>query len=218
MAMKANTPVSVDAYINTFPATTQKLLKEIRAAIKKAAPEAVETISYQMPAFTHFGPLVYFAGYEHHIGFYPGAAGIANFKKDIEPYKNAKGSVQFPLNKPLPLRLVTKIVKFRLKQNSEKQKAKSKRVCRKGHTYYKSTDCPTCPVCERERAPKTGFLSALAAPARRALENKNIKTLKQLAGFTETEILALHGMGKSSLPKLRNALKKEGLRFKTLKK
>ncbi len=216
MAMKANTPVSVDAYISTFPKSTQKLLQEIRTAIKKAAPQAEETISYQMPAFTYYGPLVYFAGYEHHVGFYPGAAGIANFTKDIAKYKNAKGSVQFPLDKPLPIALITKIVKFRFKQNADKQKSKSLRTCRKGHQYYKSTDCPTCPVCEKQRAPETGFLSGLSAPARRALENKGIKTVKQLARFSETDILALHGMGKTSLPKLRTELKKAGLHFKSV--
>jgi uncharacterized protein YdhG (YjbR/CyaY superfamily) len=216
MAMKANTPVSVDAYISTFPKSTQKLLQQIRATIKKAAPDAEETISYQMPAFTYYGPLVYFAGYAHHIGFYPGAAGIANFTKQVAKYKNAKGSVQFPLDKPLPVALITKMVQFRFKQNADKQKSKSLRTCRKGHHYYKSTACPTCPACEKERAPKTGFLSGLSAPARRALENKGIKTLKQLAKLTEAGLLSLHGMGKASLPKLRSELKNAGLHFKSV--
>ncbi len=89
------------------------------------------------------------------------------------------------------------------------------RICPKGHRYYKSSDCPTCPVCESERKPKKGFLSKIAAPARRALENKGIKSLKQLSHHTELEILELHGMGKTSIPKLKLALKSEGLKFKS---
>lgn len=91
---------------------------------------------------------------------------------------------------------------------------KTLRTCAKGHQYYKSSDCPTCPVCEAERKPDTGFLSVLAAPARRALENNGISTLKQLSAFSEAAILALHGMGPASLPKLRQALAAEGLYFK----
>ena len=88
------------------------------------------------------------------------------------------------------------------------------KICVKGHRYYKSSDCPTCPKCDAERKPASGFLSILAAPAGRALENKGIKTLKQLSHFTEEDILDLHGMGKSSIPKLKAALKSGGLKFK----
>jgi hypothetical protein len=88
------------------------------------------------------------------------------------------------------------------------------KICRKGHRYYKSSDCPACPVCEKERRPKEGFLSFLSAPARRALESQGIKTAKQLSKFSEREILALHGMGPSSIPTLRSALKSEGMSFK----
>ncbi|WP_339735873.1 RNA polymerase alpha subunit C-terminal domain-containing protein [uncultured Sunxiuqinia sp.] len=91
----------------------------------------------------------------------------------------------------------------------------SLRTCKNGHLYYKSSDCPTCPVCEEERKPTAGFLSSLAAPARRALENEGILTIQQLAERSESEILQLHGMGKSSLPKLHSALKEHGLRFQT---
>ncbi len=90
----------------------------------------------------------------------------------------------------------------------------SLRICANGHQYTKTSDCPTCPVCENERKPKDGFLSILSAPARRALENKGIKTLKQLSKFSEEEILNLHGMGPASIPKLRSALEAEGLTFK----
>jgi hypothetical protein len=90
----------------------------------------------------------------------------------------------------------------------------SLRVCPNGHQYNKTSDCPTCPVCEAERKPKEGFLALLSAPARRALENKRITNLKKLSKFSEKEILQLHGMGPSSIPKLRNALKAVGLNFK----
>jgi predicted RecB family nuclease len=87
------------------------------------------------------------------------------------------------------------------------------RTCKNGHRYYKRSDCPTCPICEEERKPKDGFLSLMSAPARRALENKGIKNLKQLSKYSEKEILQLHGMGASSIPKLKKALKSEGLAF-----
>lgn len=88
------------------------------------------------------------------------------------------------------------------------------RVCSKGHSYYKSSDCPTCPVCEQERTPEDGFLSRVPAPARRALEREGITTIKKLSQWTEDEILALHGMGPSTIPKLREALASGGLTFR----
>ncbi|MES2828356.1 MAG: RNA polymerase alpha subunit C-terminal domain-containing protein [Bacteroidota bacterium] len=94
---------------------------------------------------------------------------------------------------------------------------KDKRTCEKNHIFYKSSDCYTCPVCERERRPEDGFLSGLPAPARRALENNGIITLEQLADYTEAEILKLHGMGKTTLPKLYDALSEKGLSLKTEK-
>ena len=94
------------------------------------------------------------------------------------------------------------------------QQKKSLRTCKQGHSYYKSTDCPTCPICEAAKKPQGGFLSTLSAPARRALENAGIKTINQLAKHSKKEILALHGMGPSSLPKLTAALKEAGFTFK----
>lgn len=88
------------------------------------------------------------------------------------------------------------------------------RTCKKGHQYYKSSDCPTCPICEQERKPGNGFLSLLSAPARRALEDNNITTSERLAKLTEKEVLSFHGMGKKSIPVLQNALKQKGLKFK----
>ncbi len=90
---------------------------------------------------------------------------------------------------------------------------KTLKVCDNGHKYYKSSDCPTCPICEQERKPVDGFLSNLSAPARRALENNGITTLEQLSNYSEAEILTFHGMGPASLPKLRAALEEEGLDF-----
>ncbi len=109
--------MTIDKYIEGFPKETQKLLKTIRATIKKAAPKAEEAFSYGVPTFKLNGNLVHFAGYEKHIGFYPGASPIKIFKKDLEKYKTSKGTIQFLLGKPLPLSLITKIVKFRIKEN-----------------------------------------------------------------------------------------------------
>ena len=94
------------------------------------------------------------------------------------------------------------------------QKNGTLRTCQKGHKYYKNSDCSTCPTCEAEKKPKDGFLSLLSAPARRALENNGITTLKQLSKYSENELLQFHGFGKSSLPKLRTALEAKGLNFK----
>jgi predicted RecB family nuclease len=91
---------------------------------------------------------------------------------------------------------------------------KNLRTCNKGHKYYKSSDCPTCPICEQERKPANGFLSLLSAPARRALEKNGISSLQELSKCSEKEILQLHGMGPASLPKLRTALKENGLSFR----
>lgn len=93
--------------------------------------------------------------------------------------------------------------------------AKTLRTCSQGHRYYKSSDCPTCPICEREREPAGEFLARLSAPARRALEGNGITTLEQLSQFSEKDILKFHGMGPASLPKLRTALQEKGLSFKT---
>ena len=117
---------NIDAYIAGFPRGTQKLLEQLRATIKKAAPLAEEVISYGMPAFKLNGMLVWFAAHTKHIGFYPRISGIAAFKKELSIYKGAKGSVQFSLDKPLPLGLITKIVKFRVTENLQKAKTKKK--------------------------------------------------------------------------------------------
>lgn len=111
-------------YISLFPENVRILLQQMRETIKKAAPQAEEVISYRMPAYKYFGMLVYFAGYKNHIGFYPTASGIEAFKNELSIYKGAKGSVQFPLGKPLPLALISKIVKFKVKENIRKAESK----------------------------------------------------------------------------------------------
>ena len=126
METKTAAPKDVDEYISRFPREVQRILEEVRTTIKKAAPGAEEVISYQMPAFKFHGVLVYFAGYKKHIGFYPTSSGIETFRKELSVYKSAKGSVQFPIDSPLPLNLVRKIVKYRVRENLERANAKKK--------------------------------------------------------------------------------------------
>jgi uncharacterized protein YdhG (YjbR/CyaY superfamily) len=122
MAMNMKPADNFDDYMSRFPKGTQQLLKKMRATIRKAAPQSEEAISYGIPTFKLNGNLVHFAAYKRHIGFYPGAAGIATFKKELSGYKGAEGSVQFPLDEPLPLALVSRIVKFRVNQNLSKKR------------------------------------------------------------------------------------------------
>lgn len=117
---------SIDEYIESFPPETQKILKEIRATIKASAPQAEEKISYQMPTFFLNGNLIHFAAFKNHIGLYPTPSGTEAFKEEIAKYKAAKGSIQLPLDEPMPLKLISRIVKFRVAENLQKVKAKGK--------------------------------------------------------------------------------------------
>ena len=119
--------ISIDEYIATFPEEIQKKLEELRATIKASAPDAEEKISYQMPTFTLKGNLVHFAAFKKHIGFYPVPTGIEEFKNELSVYEGGKGSVKFPLDKPIPFHLISKIVKFRVKENLERAEAKGKK-------------------------------------------------------------------------------------------
>jgi uncharacterized protein YdhG (YjbR/CyaY superfamily) len=112
----------IDSYIASFPEETRALLKQIRTTIRKAAPEAKEIINYGMPTFTLKGNLVHFAAFKNHIGFYPTPSAIEAFKKELSVYEGAKGSVQFPLAKPIPFDLISRIVEFRVKENLKKVK------------------------------------------------------------------------------------------------
>ncbi len=111
---------SIDEYIKTFPSDVQKILKQVRETIKKSAPEAEETINYQIPTFKLNGNLVHFAAFKNHIGFYPGSKAVVVFKKELKPFKCSKGAIQFPIDKAMPLSLIKKIVKYRVKENSIK--------------------------------------------------------------------------------------------------
>ncbi|MCL4560123.1 MAG: DUF1801 domain-containing protein [Chloroflexi bacterium] len=113
-------PTTIDEYIAQAPEDVQPVLQKIRAVIKESAPDAVERISYQMPGFYQNGMLVWFAVHQHHVGFYPKGSGIEAFKEELSPYKGAKGSVQFPLDKPMPYELIGRIVKFRVAENLKK--------------------------------------------------------------------------------------------------
>lgn len=172
---------NVDEYISQFPKHVQKILEEVRFSIKKAAPDAEETISYGMPAYKYNSKiLVYFACYDKHVGLYATPSGHAAFEKELLKYKQGKGSVQFPLGEPMPLQLIRRIVQYRME------------------------------MCREQ---KENFLPGLSAPARRALQNNGIKNFSQLAKYSEDEILKLHGIGKTSIPRLNKALQEKGLGF-----
>jgi uncharacterized protein YdhG (YjbR/CyaY superfamily) len=122
--MDTKKPENIDEYIGTLPNDVQEILEKVRATIQKAAPEAKEKISYSMPAFEQNGIVVYFAAFKNHIGLYALPSSHEAFKKELSKYKSGKGSVQFPLDEPMPYDLITKIVKFRVKENLKKVKKK----------------------------------------------------------------------------------------------
>lgn len=115
-------PNTIDDYIATFPYDVQEILEKVRATIQKAAPDAEEAIKYAIPTFVLHGNLVHFAAFKNHIGFYPAPEGMEEFEEKLSIYKKGKGSVQFPLDEPIPLELIAKITAFRAKQNSEKKR------------------------------------------------------------------------------------------------
>jgi uncharacterized protein YdhG (YjbR/CyaY superfamily) len=124
---KTKKPQDIDSYISLFPDDVQTVLQEVRATIRRAAPDAEETISYQMPAFRQHGILVYFAAWKKHVGLYPPITGDKAIEKAITRYAGPKGNLQFPLDEPVPLDLIERIVKLRVKQDSAKAEAKRKR-------------------------------------------------------------------------------------------
>ncbi|HEY8889700.1 MAG TPA: DUF1801 domain-containing protein [Clostridium sp.] len=121
------TPKSIDEYILNFPPEIQGILKKLRKVIKESAPDAQEKISYQMPTFVLHGNLVHFAAFKNHIGLYPTPSGTDSFKLEIAEYKSGKGSIQFPLDKPIPYELIRKIVEFRVIENIKKAEDKLKK-------------------------------------------------------------------------------------------
>lgn len=126
MKASQSVPKTTEEYIASYPREVQVVLRKVRQTIKKAAPGAQEKISYGLPTFTLNGNLVYFGGFKSHIGFYPIPTGITKFSKELSVYKQGRGSVQFPLDKPIPYGLITRIVKFRVKENLARAKARKK--------------------------------------------------------------------------------------------
>lgn len=120
-------PKTIDEYIAGFPQDIQEILEKVRVTIRKAAPDAQEAIKYQMPTFTLKGNLVHFGAFKKHIGFYPVPTGIEKFKDELSVYEGGKGSVQFPLDQPIPYDLIGRIVEFRVKENLERAEAKGKK-------------------------------------------------------------------------------------------
>jgi len=128
MPSKTKSSKEIDAYIKSYPKDVQAILSKVRLTIRRAAPDAEEAIKYRLPTFVlNERNLVHFGGFHHHIGFYPTPSGTATFKKELAPYVFAKGSIQFPLDQPIPYGLIAKIVKFRVKENAAKAEEKKKR-------------------------------------------------------------------------------------------
>lgn len=125
--MSTHKPKNIDEYIAAFPEEKQFLLKQIRETVRKAAPEAIEVISYEMPAFKQNGILVYFAAYKKHIGFYPTASGIEAFRTELSAYKTSNGTIRFLISKPLPLNLISMIVEYMVELNKQKSDIKKKK-------------------------------------------------------------------------------------------
>ncbi len=123
---KAKRPTDIDSYISQFPADVRAVLQEVRETIRRAAPDAEETISYMMPAFRQHGILVYFAAWKNHIGLYPPISGDKALEKAVARYAGPKGNLQFPLGEPMPLDLIERVVKLRVKQNAAKAAARRK--------------------------------------------------------------------------------------------
>jgi len=127
MKRRRTAPKDINQYIAAFPPAVRAKLRTIRGAIRKAAPQAKEAIKYQMPTFTQHGNLVHFAAYQHHIGFYPAPRALEQFKEELSAYEGSKGAVRFPLDKPVPVGLIGRIVKFRVQQDRERAAAGKKR-------------------------------------------------------------------------------------------
>ena len=121
-----NSPASIDEYIASFPQDVQRILQKLRTTIRVAAPAAEETIKYQIPTFTMGRNLIHFAAYKNHIGVYPAPSGIQKFKKELSVYGAGKGTLKFPLDQPIPYDLITRLVKFRVKEELDRQKTRRK--------------------------------------------------------------------------------------------
>lgn len=186
---------NTEAYIAAQDISVRERLEKIRKAIRSVAPHAEESISYGMPAFKYLGPLVYFAAFKNHIGFFPTGSGVRQFEGELGGYSYSKGTIQFPHNKAIPIALIKKITAFRVKENEDKAASKKKKTKSNSAT------------------PKTAkaLVPGLSAPATRALEAAGISSLPQLATFSREQLLALHGLGPSAIPRIEKALAEAGL-------
>ena len=199
------TPVArdIDDFISAFPAAIRKKLTQLRRAVQKIAPDAEEAICYGIPTFRLNGNMLHFAAYPTHIGFYPGPGGINAFAEECAPYRTGKGTLQFRLDKPLPMSLLRKIIRFRVMQQELKGRKKVI-VCKNGHRFTRTSSCRTCPTCAEESKKSDGYPAALAAPARRALTAAGIRNPTDLAKWSEKDLLELHGVGPNALTVLRS--------------
>lgn len=169
----------IDAYIAGYSGEVRERLETLYALIREEAPQTTQRICMSMPTFDLGGKwFVHFAGYDKHIGFYPQPDGIEAFKEQLSGYKTAKGSVQFPNNKPMPYDLIREMIRYKLA------------------AYEKAN----------ARTPLEALLEKLSKPAARAIQNEGITELSQLAGYSDAELLSWHGLGKASLPVIRAAL------------
>jgi uncharacterized protein YdhG (YjbR/CyaY superfamily) len=192
MAEKSKKGNPIVEYISGQPKNVREILLRLRELILEEVPDAEELMKYRMPTFFRKENLVHFAAYAHHIGFYPTPSAIAKFSREFTGYTWARGSIQFPLDKPFPFDLVRKMVRFRVAEVAEKIKAK-----------------------ERSKTPRAQVLfQGLAAPARRALSRAGISGYKELSGMRERELRELHGIGPSAVQYLRSCLKEAGLDFR----
>jgi uncharacterized protein YdhG (YjbR/CyaY superfamily) len=144
----------VDSYIKAASKEAQSHLRQMRAAIRRAAPQATEVISYRIPTYRLNGNLVHFGAFKNHIGFFPTSSGVATFKKELSKYVASKGTIQFPLDQALPLGLVTRIVKYRVKQDLQKLATKGQRRCSRGHVYSGTGPCPVCWPGSQKKKPR----------------------------------------------------------------
>ena len=136
---------TIEQYINAYPEDIRDILRKIRQTIRKAAPQAIETLSYRIPTFDLNGRhLVHFAAFRNHIGFFPTSSPIAVFKKELAGYKTSKGTVQFPLDKPIPYDLITTITAFRVREVAGQSKMSEEKICSRGHRYRGNGPCPVC--------------------------------------------------------------------------
>ena len=141
----------ITKYIQNAPIQAQAHLNQLRKFILSTIPKAEEVISYKMPAYKYHGMLIYFAGYEKHIGFYPTGSGIKHFEAFLGDYKFSKGTIQFKLDQELPFDLIEQIITFRVAENLNKTQKKKLHTCVNGHNFKKSSECRVCPICEKEK-------------------------------------------------------------------